>query len=166
MARSHLARIRKLCLSLPEATEVEAWGEPTFRVGKIFVMYAAADTHHGSGREGIWIKSSHFTQDLLVRGQPSRYFSPPYVGPQGWTGAWLDAGTDWIAVTELIRDAYRSTAPRRLAALVPEDDAPTATTRPRAAAKGKGLAVKKRPPAAKKAPKRGGSKKAAAKKRR
>jgi hypothetical protein len=120
--RAHLARIRKLCLSLPEATEVEAWGAPTFRVGKIFAMYSQPDNHHGDGREGIWVKSPHFTQDLLVRGQPSRYFKPPYVGPQGWTGVYLDSDTDWIALTVLVRDAWRSTAPKKLAALLPDDD--------------------------------------------
>jgi hypothetical protein len=26
-----LERVRRLCLALPEAHEVEAWGEPTFR---------------------------------------------------------------------------------------------------------------------------------------
>ena len=122
MARTHLAKVRKICLSLPEATEVEAWGAPTFRIGKIFAMYAQADNHHGDGREGIWVKSPHFTQDLLVRGQPTRYFKPPYVGPQGWTGVYLDANTDWIALTVLLRDAYRITAPKKLAALLPDDD--------------------------------------------
>jgi hypothetical protein len=82
MAR-HLAKVRKICLALPEATEVEAWGAPTFRVGKIFAMYAQPNNHHGDGREGIWVKSPHFTQDLLVRAQPSRYFKPPYVGADG-----------------------------------------------------------------------------------
>lgn len=122
MARSSLARLRKVCLALPEAVEVEAWGAPTFRIGKIFAMYAEAGNHHGAGREGVWVKSKHFTQDLLVRGQPARYFVPPYVGPQGWTGVYLDGDTDWDALTELLRDAYRSTAPRRLAALVPDYD--------------------------------------------
>jgi hypothetical protein len=120
--RANLGRIRKICLSLPEAKEVEAWGAPTFRIGKIFAMYAEADNHHGDGREGIWVKSDHFTQDLLVRGQPTRYFKPPYVGPQGWTGVYLDTNTDWIALTVLLRDAYRVTAPKKLAALVPDDD--------------------------------------------
>ena len=122
MPRAHLARVRKICLSLPEATEVEAWGAPTFRVGKIFAMYAQPDNHHGDGREGIWVKSPHFTQDLLVRGQPTRYFKPPYVGPQGWTGVYLDGNTDWEALTVLVRDAWRSTAPKKIAALLPEDD--------------------------------------------
>ena len=122
MPRSHLAKVRKICLALPEAKEVEAWGAPTFRIGKIFAMYAQPDNHHGDGREGIWVKSDHFTQDLLVRGQPTRYFKPPYVGPQGWTGVYLDGNTDWIALTILLRDAYRVTAPKKLAALVPDDD--------------------------------------------
>ena len=107
MAPSNLARLRKLCLGLPEATEVEAWGSPTFRVGKILAMYAAANDHHGGGREGVWVKSKHFTQDLLVRGMPQRYFVPAYVGPGGWTGVYLDAHTDWAALSMLLRDAYR-----------------------------------------------------------
>jgi hypothetical protein len=50
-APSPLIRLRKLCLGLPEAHEVEAWGEPTFRVrNKLFAMYAAANNHHGGGR--------------------------------------------------------------------------------------------------------------------
>jgi hypothetical protein len=141
MAKANLAKVRKICLLLPEAKEVEAWGSPTFRIGKIFAMYAQPDNHHGDGREGIWVKSDHFTQDLLVRGQPARYFKPPYVGPQGWTGVYLDPKTDWIALTILLRDAYRATAPKKLAALVPDDDgdapAKRVTRRPvkRAAAK-------------------------------
>lgn len=51
MPRSPLPRLRKLCLALPEAHEVEAWGEPTFRVrNKLFAMYADAGNHHGNGR--------------------------------------------------------------------------------------------------------------------
>jgi hypothetical protein len=30
---SLLERVRKLCLAMPEAFEVEAWEHPTFRVG-------------------------------------------------------------------------------------------------------------------------------------
>ena len=44
-----LTRLRRLCLALPEAHEVEAWGEPTFRVrSKLFAMYADAANHHGT----------------------------------------------------------------------------------------------------------------------
>src|SRR5205814_10111450 len=101
MPPSNLARLRKICLALPEATEVESWGSPTFRVGKIFAMYAAPNNHHGAGREGVWVKTDHFTQDLLVRGMPRRYFVPAYVGTVGWTGVYLDPKTDWPALTIL-----------------------------------------------------------------
>lgn len=135
MAPSNLARVRKICLGLPEAKEVEAWGAPTFRVGKIFAMYAEANNHHGEGREGIWLKTDHFTQDLLVRAQPMRYFVPPYVGPGGWTGVYLNPKTDWIALTDLLRDAYRATAPRKLAALLVDDDEPAKKPAPRRSVK-------------------------------
>ena len=115
--RTPLARLRKICLALPEAHEVEAWGEPTFRVkNKLFAMHASSDTHHGDGREGVWIKSAHVTQDLLVRADPKRYFVPPYVGKSGWVGAYIGRGTDWEIVADLLRDAYRLTAPKKLLA--------------------------------------------------
>ncbi len=34
-----LKRLRSICLALPEAVEIEAWGHPTFRAGK--KMFAA-----------------------------------------------------------------------------------------------------------------------------
>jgi hypothetical protein len=112
-----LDRVRALCLALPEAHEVEAWSEPTFRVkNKIFVMYAAANNHHGAGRPGVWCKATHLTQDALVRAEPERFFSPPYVGPKGWVGVYLDGAVRWDVLEDLVRDAWRATAPKRLAA--------------------------------------------------
>jgi hypothetical protein len=112
-----VTRLREICLALPEAHEVEAWGEPTFRVkGKIFAMHSSANTHHGSGREGVWILSVSSEQDFVLRARPDRYFKPPYVGPSGWIGAWLDRNPPWNEITELLRDAYRRRAPKKLAA--------------------------------------------------
>jgi len=116
-ARSPLERLRTLCLALPEAHEVEAWGEPTFRVkNKIFAGYASDANHHGAGRPGVWLKSAAVTQDLLVRAEPARYFVPPYVGKSGWVGAYLDKRPDWETIGDLLRDAYRLTAPKKLVA--------------------------------------------------
>ena len=121
-SRTSLERLRALCLALPEAHEVEAWGEPTFRVrNKIFAMYADAGNHHGAGRRGVWCKATHLTQDLLVRTQPDRFFVPPYVGPKGWVGIYLDDAPDWSVVAELLRDAYRLTAPKRLTARLDDE---------------------------------------------
>jgi hypothetical protein len=110
-----LTRLRKLCLALPEAHEVEAWGEPTFRVrNKLFAMHAAAGNHHGGGRPAVWIKAAPGNQDLMVRTAPERFFVPPYVGPSGWIGVWIDRDVDWDELAELLRDAYKLTAPKRL----------------------------------------------------
>lgn len=115
--RTPLARLRAICLRFPEAHEVEAWGEPTFRVrNKMFAMYAHADNHHGRGRASVWCNSTLIDQDLLVRAHPRRYFVPPYVGPKGWVGVYLDGRPDWDVVRELLRAAYRKVAPKKLAA--------------------------------------------------
>lgn len=121
-SRSPLPRLRRLCLALPEAHEVRAWGEPTFRVrNKLFAMYASAGTHHGAGRPGVWCKGVAVNQELLVHGAPDRFFVPPYVGPSGWVGVWLDAGVDWRQVDSLLHDAYRLAAPRKLLATLDDD---------------------------------------------
>ena len=110
-----LSRLRRLCLALPEAHEVEAWGEPTFRVrNKLFAMYAAAGNHHGDGRPAVWCKAAPGNQDLMVRAAPGRFFVPPYVGPSGWVGMFLDNKPDWKIFEELVRDAYCLTAPKKL----------------------------------------------------
>jgi hypothetical protein len=116
-SRTPVDRLRQLCLALPEAHEVEAWGEPTFRVkNKIFAMYAASESHHGAGRPSVWVKSTHLIQDMLVHEDADRYFAPPYVGPKGWLGIRLDRRPNWKTVGELLRDAYLLTAPKRIAA--------------------------------------------------
>ncbi len=119
MPPSPLTRVRKLCLALPEAHEVEAWGEPTFRVrNKLFAMYAAPNNHHGAGRPAVWCKAAPGNQLLMVRANTGRFFVPPYVGPSGWVGVWLDRDPDWAEVGELMSDSYRLIAPRKLSALL------------------------------------------------
>lgn len=116
-----LAKLRKLSLTLPQAHEVEAWGEPTFRVrNKMFAMFAGASNHHGAGRHSAWIKCSPTNQQLLIRSDPGRYFLPPYVGPSGWVGVYLDGSPDWSAIAELLRDGYVMVAPVRLKAQLRE----------------------------------------------
>jgi hypothetical protein len=110
-----LTRLRKLCLALPEAHEVIAWGAPTFRVkNKLFAMYADPGNHHGAGRPAAWIKAESGNQGLMIKAAPKRFFVPPYVGPSGWVGVWLDATVDWDEVADLLRDGWRLTAPKKL----------------------------------------------------
>jgi hypothetical protein len=52
----------------------------------------------------------------MVHAAPERFFVPPYVGPSGWVGVWLDRAPDWGELEGLLRDSYRLVAPKRLAA--------------------------------------------------
>src|SRR5689334_12403004 len=67
-----LRQVRSICGGLPETTEVEAWGHPTFRAGK--KMFAAL----GEGEEGlsIGLKVGHDRQEELLR--DGRFFPTPY----------------------------------------------------------------------------------------
>ena len=121
-------RLRSICLAFPEAHEVSAWGEPTFRVrNKMFAMYASAKNHHGAGKNAVWCKATHVDQDMLIRSDPARFFSPPYVGPSGWVGIYLDGKVDWQAMADQMRDAYRLIAPKRLLAGL---ESPNGKTKP------------------------------------
>ena len=130
-----IRRLRKLCLALPEAHEVEAWGEPTFRVrNKIFAMYASASNHHGRGRNATWVKAAPGDQAAMVAAAPDCFFVPPYVGPSGWIGIWLDGVVLWDDVADFLRDSYRLVAPRKLIVVLDSDHPANPPKRPAKAA--------------------------------
>lgn len=110
-----LVRLRALCTALPEVTERPSHGEPTWfvRDKKVFVMYA---DHHHDDRLGFWAAAPEGVQQLLVGAEPVSFFRPPYVGHRGWLGVYLDVDVDWDRVAEIVTDAYRHIAPRRLVA--------------------------------------------------
>jgi hypothetical protein len=110
-----LARLRELCLALPEATERMSHGEPTWfvRDKKSFVTYA--DRHHDD-RLAFWCAAPDGAQRTLVELGPERFFVPPYVGQRGWLGVRLDVEVDWDEIAEIVEDAYRAVAPKKLVA--------------------------------------------------
>lgn len=106
--------VRKLALELPEASEQETWGQPTFRVRKrIFVMFSDDE------REA-WVKSTHDEQRALVQTDPETFFVPPYVGPSGWVGVRFRT-VDRGEMRELVTEAWRLTAPKRVVASFDEE---------------------------------------------
>ena len=106
-----LDRVRALCLALPEATEKVSHGEPTWFIRKVFVSFA--DRHHDD-RVAIWCAAPPGAQQARVSADPEHYFVPPYVGARGWLGVYLDVPVDWDEVADVITDAYRQVAPKRL----------------------------------------------------
>jgi hypothetical protein len=122
MTEDPLERLRRLCLALPETTERLSHGEPAWFIrGKAtFVTYA---DHHHDDRVAFWCAAPPGAQDALVRSDPERYFVPPYVGHRGWLGVWVDVPVDWDEIGELVVDAYRMVAPKRLLAELDARDA-------------------------------------------
>ena len=108
-----LARLRELCLGFPEAVEAGGVGAPSFKVrDKIFAMQ-----HRMDGRPSLWVKGLPGAQEMLVGGEPTRFFRPPYVGHHGWVGAYIDLDdVDWGHLGSLVEESYRITAPKRLTA--------------------------------------------------
>jgi hypothetical protein len=113
-----LDRLRALCTALPEVTEKLSHGEPTWFVRKTFVMFA---DHHHDDRLAFWCAAPPGVQEELVATDPKRFFRPPYVGVRGWLGVYLDVpDVDWTEIEEIVTDAYRQVAPKRLAAQLDE----------------------------------------------
>ena len=114
-------RLREICLALPDVEEKIAWGELTWRVGKLF---AQMDTHHhGAEHVAVWLAMPPGMQEALVDEDPERFFRPPYVGHKGWVGVRIDGKPDWKVVASVVRDAHafvaaaqppkRAASPRR-----------------------------------------------------
>ena len=103
------ATVRAFALGLPEVEERETWETATFRVrGKIFAMFSEHERH-------VWIKSTLDEQIALTSMEPETYFVPPYVGSRGWIGAVL-AKADRGEIEDMLTEAWRMTAPKRLVA--------------------------------------------------
>lgn len=116
MAGDQIARVRQLCLALPETSERQSHGEPTFFVHKkVFVMFA--DNHHGDGHVAVWLPVPPGLQPSLIEQSPETYFRPPYVGHRGWVGVELARISD-EDLQYHIQTAWELIAPRRLLAEV------------------------------------------------
>lgn len=95
-----LARLRKVCLALPEATEVEAWEHPTFRIkNKIFCVYGGyADDPN------ITLKVGKPALGIFL--QDPRFWKASHIGNQGWISMKATGDLNWEELEELIRGSY------------------------------------------------------------
>ena len=94
--------------SLPEVEEVLTWGtDVTFRVRKkIFAI-------GGDDSDRVSIKATLERQADLLALDSETFKSSAYVGRFGWVSVRLDRVDDAL-LRELITDAWRSVAPKRL----------------------------------------------------
>lgn len=112
-----LARLRELCLALPEATERVSHGEPAWFVRRTPQFATLADNHHDD-RFAFWAAAPAGAQSDWVGRDPSRFFVPPYVGGRGWIGVYLDVDQNWDEIADIVEDAYRTVAPKKLVQLL------------------------------------------------
>src|SRR2546423_250453 len=104
-----VADVRRIALSLPEATEQETWGDTTFRVrGKIFAIVGPSGT-------GASVKASPDDQAALIASDAATFQPSAYTGRFGWGTVDLSR-VQHAMLEQLIREAWLRTAPRRLAA--------------------------------------------------
>lgn len=103
-----LSELREVCLGFPEATEVEAWGRPTFRAGKIFALFSGTEDRP----YGVIFRPDDDERPALI--EDPRFYSPPYYGPSGWLTLDFEAApVDWEEVRELVETSYRRVALKR-----------------------------------------------------
>jgi len=107
--RPVFARARRLCLAQREASEVPAWGHPTFRVaGKTFCAFEMI-----KGRPSIAFRLPD--GDVAEMAASEHGFLTPY-GRSKWASLWVDGTLDWPLLERLVRTSYLVVAPKRLRA--------------------------------------------------
>ena len=108
------ARLRAICLALPEASEELMRRGRSYRVtNKIFAL----ERPRNDGL-ALWCKVPDGTREIIIAADPARFFIPPYFGAKGWIGVGLDEAADWREIEAFVRRSYQLVAPKRLAKLV------------------------------------------------
>jgi predicted DNA-binding protein (MmcQ/YjbR family) len=117
-AADGLRRLTEICRTLPEVEVVAAHGSQHTQCkvrGKTFAYHLV--DHHGDGRVALECKAPPGDNEALVASDGERFFLPKYMAHHGWVGLYLAVGEiDWAEVRELVTEAYRLVAPKRLVA--------------------------------------------------
>lgn len=105
-----LARVRSICLALPEAKEEIKWGHPVFVAGKkMFAGYGEDDV---VAVLGFKVPDDRF--DAMVEG--GRFEPAPYAARFNWVNIKLRGPIDWKEIEELLAGSYRLVALKRMVA--------------------------------------------------
>jgi predicted DNA-binding protein (MmcQ/YjbR family) len=109
-----LKRLRKLCLALPETSEVNSWGHPNFRAGRrTFVTFEWI-----KGRPSIAFRLER--EDIGSLLKRKRFFLTPY-GRGQWVSIWIDGPINWGLIRKLVIRSYRVGTKKRRAGRLLKD---------------------------------------------
>jgi predicted DNA-binding protein (MmcQ/YjbR family) len=101
-ARPLVQRFRALCLSLPDTSEVTAWGHPTFKSkeGKTFAAFEIV-----KGRPSMAFRLDPKDQ-ASISGRADAVATP--YGRGQWISLWADGRVSWTLVGRLVRRSYKT----------------------------------------------------------
>ncbi len=116
------ARVRDLCLALPDAYEESAWVGTRWMVRRrTFAHVLGVQTGDAEPSVVLAFRSTGEELDVL------RDLGPPFLF-LGWgrnsIGIVLDDDTDWSEVHELVVESFCAMAPKKLVALVDRPEPP------------------------------------------
>jgi predicted DNA-binding protein (MmcQ/YjbR family) len=109
MAKSNpvLAKVRAICLALPDTKETPTWGQPHFRVGE--KIFAGCGEEKGRVSIGFKLEMKHAREIV----KDPRFSPAPYVGHKGWVSMNGRTVSDWDELRDLILESYELIAPKR-----------------------------------------------------
>jgi len=100
------ARLRRVCVSLPDVEEGIAWGHPSFRVGgRTFCTFELL-----KGRPTIAMKAS--PADVKRLAVSDDFVVTPY-GRSMYVSRWLDGRINWRQLEAVIKRSYKIAAKER-----------------------------------------------------
>ncbi len=108
-----LAEMRDICLALPEVSEIETFGSPTWQAGR---KSFASLWNHEAGPE-FSFKADPIESAALL--EDERIYVPKYTGHCGWLNLSLGDDpdeVDWDEVADLVVGSYRIQALKRMLA--------------------------------------------------
>jgi hypothetical protein len=106
----HVQRLREYCLSLPEATEAEQFGNPVWKAGA--KTFAWAWLREERLKFAFWVGG--LGQSLLT--QDPRYTLPAYMAHNGWIELEVGTRPSWGEIEGLALGSYRHFALKRMLA--------------------------------------------------
>lgn len=107
-AREIVAKLRAVCLALPEATETTQFGYPAWRAGRR--TFANAHHHHDRLELQFWVGADAQSQLTL----DPRYRIPAYIGHNGWISVNAEDGLLPGEIEQLALASYRHFALKRM----------------------------------------------------
>ncbi|MEJ3651871.1 MmcQ/YjbR family DNA-binding protein [Actinomycetes bacterium KLBMP 9759] len=105
-------------MALPGVDEGVTHGAPTWFVRRRSFAKFVDPAHHALDERSVafWAAAPPGARQELAAADPEVFFAPRF-GGSGWVGMRLDVrpdGPDWDEVREILTDAHRQVAPKRL----------------------------------------------------